>query len=216
MAFVQELLNRESVPGSERLKALNRVYRGPGLPNDDRSTASFWLRQEHPDIRAIQSACLPESADVVIIGSGITGTSVARKLLASQDASGSAMRVVMLEARALCSGATGRNGGHCLETVEDYLGLKQRWGREAAQKITKFKLSHLDALMAIAEEYGIVQEAQVRKVQFLSAYFDDEAWRGASASIKAFKNDMPEESSEWELLSGPAEMQVSSFETPSV
>ena len=47
---------------------------------------------------------LPFYADVVIIGSGITGTSVARTLLMS----GKPMRIVMLDARDACDGATGR------------------------------------------------------------------------------------------------------------
>ena len=46
-----------------------------------------------------------EEADVVIIGSGITGTSVAYNALSRE----SALNVVMLEAREVCSGATGRS-----------------------------------------------------------------------------------------------------------
>jgi hypothetical protein len=51
---------------------------------------------------------LCETADVVIIGSGLTGCATALHLL-DKDPS---LRVVMLEARAFCSGSTGRNGGH--------------------------------------------------------------------------------------------------------
>lgn len=47
---------------------------------------------------------LPEEADVVIVGSGITGASAARYL----DEDGSKKSVVMLEAREACWGATGR------------------------------------------------------------------------------------------------------------
>jgi hypothetical protein len=69
-------------------------------------TISYW--QDPPDAIANlrTTAELPESADVVIIGSGITGTSIAFDIL---QRNGSA-RVVMLEARQACSGATGRNG----------------------------------------------------------------------------------------------------------
>ena len=42
--------------------------------------------------------------DVVVIGSGITGTSFAYNALSRQGT----LRVVMLEARDVCSGATGR------------------------------------------------------------------------------------------------------------
>jgi hypothetical protein len=69
-------------------------------------TFSYW--QEPPDAevadRGIADA-LPRSADVVVIGSGISGANIAWGLLEEgvED-------VVMLEARQACSGATGRNG----------------------------------------------------------------------------------------------------------
>ncbi|KAK0245309.1 hypothetical protein EDD85DRAFT_783253 [Armillaria nabsnona] len=64
------------------------------------------------------SETLPASTDVVIVGSGITGTAFARTLL---DADGS-MEIVMLEARDACSGVTARNGGHITPPLyHDYL-----------------------------------------------------------------------------------------------
>lgn len=69
-------------------------------------TISYW--QEPPASIADHrtTSGLPASADYVIIGSGISGASIARNLLAgAPDAS-----VLMLEARQTCSGATGRNG----------------------------------------------------------------------------------------------------------
>ena len=58
------------------------------------------------DLRSTKE--LPQEAEVVIIGSGITGAAVAWNLLTDMDSPlGS---VVMLEARQACSGATGRNG----------------------------------------------------------------------------------------------------------
>lgn len=78
------------------------------LPHDN-PTQSYW--QEPPadiaDLRTTVS--LPGSADVVIIGSGITGAAIAWNFL--QDANDEKPRsTVMLEARQACSGATGRNG----------------------------------------------------------------------------------------------------------
>ena len=49
---------------------------------------------------------MPKEVDVVIIGSGITGTSAVRFLLEDERAKG--LNVVMLEAREACWGATGR------------------------------------------------------------------------------------------------------------
>lgn len=68
-------------------------------------TQSYWHSEpnEISDIRSTDS--LPAKAEVVIIGSGITGAAMAFNLL-----HGGARDVVMLEARQACSGATGRNG----------------------------------------------------------------------------------------------------------
>ncbi|KAI6417671.1 hypothetical protein MCOR20_000163 [Pyricularia oryzae] len=72
-------------------------------------TRSYW--QDPPDqvIANLRSSPdLTQDADVVIIGSGITGAAIAWHLL-QDDAEGPYPKVVMLEAREICSGATGRN-----------------------------------------------------------------------------------------------------------
>lgn len=77
------------------------------LPRDN-PTLSYW--QDPPDeIADLRSTSdLPPRAEVVIIGSGITGAAVAWNLLQSTTTSHG--EIVMLEARQACSGATGRNG----------------------------------------------------------------------------------------------------------
>jgi choline dehydrogenase-like flavoprotein len=49
---------------------------------------------------------LPEEADIIIVGSGITGTSTARYL--SEDARAKGKSIVVLDAREACWCATGR------------------------------------------------------------------------------------------------------------
>ena len=86
-------------------------------------TTSYW--QDPPDAEIadyMSSSTLPEElVDTVIVGSGITGAGVAWGILGGDDEqegrgesigeSRSAKgRIVMLEARQACSGATGRNG----------------------------------------------------------------------------------------------------------
>ncbi|MFK7991652.1 MAG: NAD(P)/FAD-dependent oxidoreductase [Sandaracinaceae bacterium] len=60
-------------------------------------------------------APLPASADVVVVGAGIMGLSVAHNL-----AKLGVERIVVLEASYLCSGASGRNGG----------GVRAQWSSE--------------------------------------------------------------------------------------
>ncbi|CZS92131.1 uncharacterized protein RCO7_00719 [Rhynchosporium graminicola] len=76
------------------------------------STKSFWHREPSQILLNHQTtSALPTVADLVIIGSGLAGTSAAHFL--RQDDTGKDLKVVMLEAREACWGATGRNGGHC-------------------------------------------------------------------------------------------------------
>lgn len=51
-----------------------------------------------------ETAKLPERADIVVLGSGMTGTAFARTIMENNKE----LKVVMLEARGACSGATGR------------------------------------------------------------------------------------------------------------
>src|SRR5271156_429977 len=80
----------------------------PSLPVPNPSI-SYW-HTTHPNklVHHRTTARLPERASVVIIGSGITGAFAAKQLV--EDGVDD---VLVLEAREICSGATGRNGGHC-------------------------------------------------------------------------------------------------------
>lgn len=85
------------------------------LPCPD-SSASFWHSQPNIFLFGHRTTPeLPSSADVVVVGSGITGASAARYLTENENTKD--MSVVMLEAREICWGATGRNGGHCQPLV---------------------------------------------------------------------------------------------------
>lgn len=100
-----------------------------GLPSRD-PTQSYWLRDPSPALLGHRGTPdLPETADVVVVGSGITGAFAARFLMEGLQREGQGQgqgqdqgvgvggggeggttgkRVVMLEAREACSGATGR------------------------------------------------------------------------------------------------------------
>ena len=87
-------LNRLLDVISERLKKSPGIpVPNPGLP--------FWTvpKAEIPTIEE-----LPDTVDIVIIGTGITGTSFAYNLFQNEPS----LSVIMLDARDVCSGATGR------------------------------------------------------------------------------------------------------------
>ena len=96
----------ELLDSVRKLQALQeRIAAEPGLPLEN-PTRSFWMFPASPISRHCSD--LPQYVDVVIVGSGITGTSVAKTLLDHAHAEGKRPVVLMLEARDACSGATGR------------------------------------------------------------------------------------------------------------
>ncbi|KAK0506551.1 FAD dependent oxidoreductase [Armillaria luteobubalina] len=163
---------REIIASYQRVS--RRIKQSPGLPVPS-PTTPFWSIPASPIQKEGSSAALPTCADVVIIGSGITGTAFARTLL---DLDGP-LEVVMLEARDACSGATARNRGHITPPLyHDYLDLKKKHGTEVAKQIIQFRLSHLDELISVAEEEGLIEESQCRKVDTYDVYFDKGLWLG--------------------------------------
>lgn len=82
-----------------------QTQRQPASLPTPESTRSFWHSEPSPLLLGHRSTRnLPETADVVVIGSGITGASIAHHLLENNPS----LSVVMLEAREACWGATGR------------------------------------------------------------------------------------------------------------
>lgn len=71
------------------------------------STASFWHSEPSEFLLGHRTTPdLPTAADIVIVGSGITGASATRFL--AEDARAKGMSSVMLDAREACWCATGR------------------------------------------------------------------------------------------------------------
>lgn len=122
---IQRTAERLTLPKTAKTKTVKeakamdeRAQIPVSLPRSNPTTA-YW--QDPPDriAECRTTTALPPTADIVIIGSGITGAAVAWNLLKNAAVPGSedyvigdavGPRVVMLEARQACSGATGRNG----------------------------------------------------------------------------------------------------------
>lgn len=112
-------------------KVARRIGQSPGLPLPDPSQ-SYWMMPPSPISchNAGPSVRVPEYSDIVIIGSGITGTSFARTILDwANEHRENPPHVVMLEAREACSGATGRcvNRASPLPYMLKSMPLMQEW-----------------------------------------------------------------------------------------
>ncbi|KAL8299272.1 hypothetical protein RB593_009253 [Gaeumannomyces tritici] len=156
-------------------------------------TQPFWLLDPpHPELVDLQSAEMPREAEVVIIGSGITAAATARSLLQTateESPSRPVPRVVVLEARQLCSGATGRNGGHIKASPHVVLGRLLKQGAmdgARAAELMRFQLRHLPVLTGLCAAEGI-EVAECREVETVDLFVDDagvlrQGWRRSRLS----------------------------------
>jgi len=188
----------EPVPFSIIAELESQACDDPQLPRAN-PTTSFWQLPPHPTLSNAQSDRLPETTDFAIIGSGVTGCSVAKTLL---DQSSSAFSVTVFEARTLTSGATGRNGGLLASFVPgDYKILSERFGHEQAVKIARFAnrtLEKMHELGTSSEEFKNVSE--VRRTLDILGFEDEESFRDAVASWHLYEEHVPEERGKVRML----------------
>ncbi|KAG9092389.1 hypothetical protein FS749_015779 [Ceratobasidium sp. UAMH 11750] len=180
---------------------LARISQSPGVPSLP-TTRSHWQETIPESARLLHasSTALPDHADIVIIGSGITGTLVARALLEHPNAAD--LKIVMVEARDVCAGATSRNGGHIkCDPHLIYHKHKAFGGRDFAEKATRFSMAHVDELIRLSEKVGGNERTEARRVETVDAYFDPALFARARNKVKKFEEEMPVESKGITVLS---------------
>ncbi|KAL5333332.1 FAD dependent oxidoreductase-domain-containing protein [Aspergillus crustosus] len=122
-----------------------------GFPKEGEYSLSYWLQgvQGDPLLNHRTTPELPASADIVIIGSGMTGTLVAKQATEAWPGK----KVVVLEAREFCSGATGRNAGHCKpDQWRGFAGYEDAFGAEQALKILQNEQDTWSSLVKYVRE----------------------------------------------------------------
>ncbi|KAF9693576.1 hypothetical protein EKO04_008244 [Ascochyta lentis] len=125
-----------------------------GLPKQGGQSLSYWLQQVRCDplLDHRTTEDLPRDADTVIIGSGITGTLAAREHLRVFPN----RSLVVIEAREFCSGATGRNAGHCKPDQWRGFGkFEKAYGKEQALKILRNESDTWNALVAYVRDNNV-------------------------------------------------------------
>ncbi|KNE58782.1 hypothetical protein AMAG_04334 [Allomyces macrogynus ATCC 38327] len=121
---------------------------------------SFWFPEEHPLKNFRSTPDLPRDADVAIIGSGITGASALYHLTTMAPH----LRVVMLDARDVCEGATGRNAGIAAPAgAEDFTDRVAKFGLDGALETVRFERATVKAMLQLVDDMGLRAHVQVRK-----------------------------------------------------
>ncbi|EEQ28349.1 conserved hypothetical protein [Microsporum canis CBS 113480] len=133
----------------------------------DNPTISYW--QDPPDeIADLRSTAeLPQDADIVIIGSGISGACIAYNILARSPNT----KVVILEARQACSGASGRN--------------------DEAVKIARLEYDTIKQVHAFAREHGISCDS--RELETVDIIYDQTVWGKLVQAIDVMRKAMGED-----------------------
>ncbi|EFQ29810.1 FAD dependent oxidoreductase [Colletotrichum graminicola] len=161
------------------------------------ATESYWMSQADDRLKDYNSADrLPTDADTVIIGSGVTGVLIAQELLSRAAATDSRRHdgLVMLEARAFCSGASGRNGGHIKpDCYKHFLEFQARYGTDEAVRLCRFEVDNMRATVAFIRGQRLADVCDLVKTRAVDFFMTPEAWAAARESIAAYREAVGEE-----------------------
>ncbi|KAH8670899.1 FAD dependent oxidoreductase [Xylariales sp. PMI_506] len=147
-----------------------------GLPVAN-PTSSYWHKEPSKALLGHRTTPdLPRAADVVIVGSGITGAVAAHSLKLQKPE----LNVVMLEAREACSGATGRNGGHCQPLVY----------ASSAPHIASFELRNYAYVKSLVEDFSI--PCDWHSTAGVHAYYSKEIFEMAKSVVEKLSEKYPD------------------------
>jgi gamma-glutamylputrescine oxidase len=127
-------------------------------------SVSYWQGEVAGAIEAAEPLRGAYTAEVAIVGAGITGTALAVELARA------GMRVAVVEGRRVAAGASGRNGGFLLGgTAQTYAETCARYGHERARRIWAFTQGNgtlarerIAELTALGRDCGYRQTGSMR------------------------------------------------------
>ncbi|KAL1896782.1 hypothetical protein Sste5346_004415 [Sporothrix stenoceras] len=174
----------EEAPEASTAAAALSVDHHPvaGLPSDNPST-SYWLQDPSKVLFGHRTTEeLPAEVDVVVVGSGITGSFAADALLeGAGDSSSSSPKVLLLEAREACFGATGRNGGHCQPMVYS-----------SAYDVSDFELATFHFLERFVAEHDVPCDWRTLPGGGVHAYLDKDLFALAEELVSTLREKRPD------------------------
>ncbi|GAA5870969.1 hypothetical protein JCM8547_000044 [Rhodosporidiobolus lusitaniae] len=145
----------------------------PSAPPVPHPLDSYWTAHYTSSLTSHNAAGpIPGKADLVIIGSGLTGSCAAAELVEKlleepvRDEQGRVrtVKVVVIEARKFCSGATGRNGGHLTAyPVAHFCALAEKYGTEEAIRAVKLEDEAISWLLGLVHEEGWEEDVDLQE-----------------------------------------------------
>jgi glycine/D-amino acid oxidase-like deaminating enzyme len=170
-------------------KLLSQISQDPGPPRPN-PTVAAWHDPPHP-LADVQSEALPQTVDFAVLGSGITGCSVAKSLLENRLSGNKT--VMVFDARRLTTGATSRNGGFLMgHAATFFASFANAFGVESAVQIARFVGRTLDEIMNVAKEEDLHEECQIRDVQVVITCEGEEDLAKKGESFRMYQEHLPE------------------------
>ncbi|KAJ7088678.1 FAD dependent oxidoreductase [Mycena epipterygia] len=174
------------------------VFHAPAVPADlphANPTHSFWTHSPNanPLAGAGSTGELTDTADVCIIGSGMTGVSSAYHLAHAVESGtfplpqgADQLRAVVLEARDFCSGATGRNGGNLTPfEFRDFRKVEAQFGRAGALRHFAIERYSATEMVRIARAGGWADAIDLVEGGHIGLMLTHEQLHEAKADIDA-------------------------------
>ncbi|KAH8597734.1 FAD dependent oxidoreductase-domain-containing protein [Bisporella sp. PMI_857] len=158
-------------------------------------TKSYWIEAAESPLRDFRSTVdLPKETDVVIVGSGYTGATTAYWLHRFTENNDSLPRMLMLEARDICGGATGRNGGQLRpHAYSRYPKWSSLFGPDGALEIIKHEMAHLSAFQELLAYESIAEEVCFELGETFDAAMSDKAWARLKNAYTTMQRDHGED-----------------------
>ncbi|KAI9145499.1 FAD dependent oxidoreductase-domain-containing protein [Paraphysoderma sedebokerense] len=157
-------------------------------------TRSYWIADNTQYEKYRSTPDLPTESPVVIIGGGMTGVSLLYHL--SQMIPGTT--VLLLEARGICSGATGRNGGHAIpHSFHGFFKVAKSLGDSKARSLVSFETKCVTEILDTIKFLNSEDEVGVRQGGFVVPCETDEEFQKLLKDVEEYErvltNDLEKE-----------------------
>ncbi|CAG9953262.1 unnamed protein product [Clonostachys rosea f. rosea IK726] len=153
------------------------------------TTDSFWRSSSHSLDGHRTSPDIPPEVEICVIGAGFAGASIVHHILDICNSQGQPRpRILILEARQACSGATGRNGGHIKpDPCHRPSSLAMAYGIKVAAECAAFEAQNLSAVKKFVEDEAI--DCEFTLTRAVDAFMSDAVCDKVMASVDMLRRN---------------------------
>jgi glycine/D-amino acid oxidase-like deaminating enzyme len=150
---------------------------------------SYWLSEPDKYANLRSTPDLLATCDIAIIGSGMAGVLTAYHIFKNAG-SGKVPSVVLLEARQLCSGATGRNGGHIKVKTATLASLATG---EERNELQGYVLRVINSIKRVVDDDDLAERCEFEIRRSFDVFQDEEEF----AAVKQIYDEARKKGERW-------------------